>query len=164
MALGNRLIDLRLDGIHNPVGGRIKPISNNESRYIKIGEPARQRQDVIDMCLKCREKTCHGRCLKVMEAEKAHAKRPLNSGNFKPTKTYMYKGKEYTVRELAAMAGMRSIQTMRTRLKLGMSVEEAVERPVKAGRPVKCDVAHDPPILARRKEDADDSRDKDQQP
>lgn len=54
-------------------------------------------------------------------------KRRINSK--KPRKLYSYRGKEYSLTELCKMSGL-SMTTLATRLSKGVSVQDAMEKPV----------------------------------
>lgn len=55
-------------------------------------------------------------------------------GANRPSKFYIYKGSEYSVRELADIAGFECA-TLRQRLTYGWSVEDAVQKPLRVHHP-----------------------------
>lgn len=92
-----------------------------------------QMQDLIDISQGNTEK-------RHLLIDRAHGKkkwRPsVKKGNGvnTPSKFYIYKGSEYSVRELADIAGFKCA-TIRQRLTYGWSVEDAVHKPLQVHHP-----------------------------
>ena len=61
------------------------------------------------------------------------ATRKKQSDNQQRTKKLIYKGKEYSLRQLAIVSGVSEMTLWRRLYRHGMSIKEAVETPVKRG-------------------------------
>ena len=85
-----------------------------------------ESQETVDFCLNCTKKKCYGNC-----EELKKFKRTTGIGGKLRTredaKRFLYNGAEYTARELSEISGLH-IDTIRKRLRKGMSVEDAVSR------------------------------------
>lgn len=84
-----------------------------------------ESQAAVDFCLSCTAKKCNGNC----DVLKRFMRDNGLTGKWRSgaeAKRYPYKGAEYTARELSQMCGLH-IETIRGRIRKGMTAEEAVE-------------------------------------
>ena len=83
-----------------------------------------ESKEAVNFCLNCTRKKCYGNCedLKRFKRENGLGGKWRTR---KDAKRFPYNGGEYTARELSEISGLH-IETIRTRLKNGMTPEEAV--------------------------------------
>lgn len=113
----NRPYNYRFDAQMNPIGHKIEAAGT--PMRIKQHVPAHMTPEAAAICLNCTKLRCTGDCTRVSGEGKA---------------CWEYKGQQYKLRELSEMSGL-PVQTIYSRLKKGMTIEEAVETPkAKRGR------------------------------
>lgn len=91
-------------------------------------------QESVDFCLNCKGKKCNGDCVELRRFKRENnlSGKYVRSPGAQQRKThsnakkYPYKGKECTIRELAAMANVCHDAMYKRIVKRGMSAEEAV--------------------------------------
>lgn len=123
---------LKIDNVHKPLGGKIEEVPTPGGKYKKRNNSTYMSEESISTCTNCTNAKCNGRCEKIRQVEigsvdprkRAHGQKI----GYRPKLLLTYRGKEYGASELARMAGL-SIETLTFRLKLGWTVEEAVETP-----------------------------------
>jgi len=116
----NRPYNFRFDAQMNPIGHKIETAET--PMRIKKSVPAHSTPEAAAICLNCTRNRCPGNCTRVSGITNV---------------TLEYKGKRYTMQELADISGLPK-STIYFRIKRGMPVEQAVETPKqKAGRKKK---------------------------
>jgi len=91
--------------------------------------------ELIELCLKCKRTGCKGMCVKYSQVRaKIFERANLRSG--RAGQKFNYQGEILTYSQLANRLGM-SPDTLRSRVKRGMTIEEAVAMGVPDGKPVK---------------------------
>lgn len=128
---------LKIDNLHEPLGGRIEEVPKPGSRYKKLNNSTYMSEASISTCTNCQSVKCNGRCDKIRQVEnrsvdprkKAEGQRV----GYKPKRILNYKGKDYGLTELSRMCGI-DVDTLTSRLNAGWTVEEAVETPKRGKR------------------------------